>query len=271
VHALEGRVAVVTGAAAGIGAGMARAFTEERMRVVLADVEEAPAAALARELRAAGGEALAVRADVTRPDDLEALAERTLAAFGAVHLLCNNAGVCQGGPLWEMTPGDWRWLLGVNLEGVVNGCRAFVPRLLAQGGAAHIVNTASIGGFVSGGLLGMYSATKYAVVGYTESLAQELEPRGIGVSVLCPGWTNTRLGDAARNRPAELGSAPAKLDVIVPGMASGMDPLQVGRHVVRGVRENALYIFTHPEFRPLLEQRFERVLAALERSAEPPA
>jgi short-subunit dehydrogenase len=116
----------------------------------------------------------------------------------------------------------------------------------------------------------MYSTTKFAVVGYSESLAQELEPHGVGVSILCPGWTNTGLGDAARNRPAELGAAPAKLDLIVPGMAEGMEPLEVGRRTLSGIRENALYVFTHPEFKPIFEQRFAKVLEALDRGTEPP-
>jgi NAD(P)-dependent dehydrogenase (short-subunit alcohol dehydrogenase family) len=267
---LTGRVAVVTGAASGIGAGLARAFAEIGMKIVAADIELEPAQKLADALRGAGGEAIAVRTDVSQPADLEALAERAWDAFGGVHVLCNNAGVCQGGPIWEMTSEDWRWLLSVNFGGVINGCRAFVPRLLAEGGPAHIVNTASVGGFLTGGELGMYGTTKFAVVGYSESLAQELEPHDIGVSILCPGWTHTRLGGAARNRPADLGEAPAKMDLILPGMAAGMDPLEVGRRTLRGIRENALYVFTHPEFKPIFELRFAKVLEALDRGTEPP-
>jgi NAD(P)-dependent dehydrogenase (short-subunit alcohol dehydrogenase family) len=266
---LSGRVAVVTGAASGIGAGIARACAEHGMRVVLADIELEPAQQLAGQLEAQGHRALAVRTDVSRPDELEALADQTFAHFGAADVLFNNAGVAQGGAIHEFTAGDWAWLLGVNLYGVVNGCRAFVRRWFARGEPAHVVNTASVGGFLSGPVLGMYSTTKFAVVAYSEALAQELAPLDIGVSVLCPGWTNTNLGDASRNRPAALGSAPDRLEIITPGMADGMDPIDVGRHALRGVRENALYVFTHPEFQPLIADRFAKVLAALERGKEP--
>jgi NAD(P)-dependent dehydrogenase (short-subunit alcohol dehydrogenase family) len=266
---LSGRVAVVTGGASGIGAGIARACAESGMRVVLADLELAPAERLARELEAAGTPAFAVRTDVTRPGDLEALADAAFARFGSADVLFNNAGVAQGGALHEFTRADWDWLLGVNLYGVVNGCRAFVPRWIELGEAAHVVNTASVGGFLSGPVLGMYSTTKYAVVAYSESLAQELAAHPIGVSILCPGWTNTHLGDASRNRPAGLGSAPDRLEIITPGMAEGMDPLEVGRRALRGVRENALYVFTHPEFQPFIAERFAKVLAAIERAREP--
>ncbi len=266
---LSGRVAVVTGGASGIGAGIARACAEQGMRVVLADIELAPAERFARELEAAGTAAFAVRTDVSDPADLEALADQAFARFGGVDVLFNNAGVAQGGAIHEFSAADWDWLIRVNLFGVVNGCRAFVPRWLASGTRAHVVNTASVGGFLSGPVLGMYSATKYAVVAYSESLALELAQRGIGVSVLCPGWTNTNLGDASRNRPAALGSAPDQLDIITPGMAEGMDPLEVGRHALRGVREGALYVFTHPEFEPLIADRFAKVIAALERAKEP--
>ena len=265
----KGRVAVVTGAASGIGAGIARACAEQGMRVVLADVELAPAEKIARELSNAGAPAFAVRTDVTVPGDLEALADAAFARFGAADVLFNNAGVAQGGAIHEFSQADWDWLLSVNVYGVIHGCRAFVPRWLERGTRAHVVNTASVGGFLSGPVLGMYSVTKFAVVAYSESLAQELAPKGIGVSVLCPGWNNTNLGAASRNRPSTLGRAPDKLDIITPGMAEGMDPTDVGRHALRGVREGAMYVFTHPEFQPLIADRFAKVIAALERAKEP--
>lgn len=268
---LSGRGAVVTGAASGIGAALARALAREGVRLALADVETAPLEALAAELRAAGGEALAVRADVSRREDVEALAERAFDALGAVHLLCNNAGVCQGGPVHRMDDADWAWLLGVNFHGVRLGCQVFAPRLVAQGQVAHVVNTASVGGFLSGGGLGMYSTTKYAVVGYSEALAQELAPHGIGVSILCPSLTRTRLADAARNRPDALGSAPADLEWLEKGIAEGATPEEVARHAVRGIRENALYVFTDDVFKPVVEDRFRQVLAALERAGESPS
>jgi NAD(P)-dependent dehydrogenase (short-subunit alcohol dehydrogenase family) len=269
MESLSNRVAVITGAASGIGAGIARACAEQGMRVVLADIEFDAAKRVAEEIEASGASAHAVRTDVSRPEDLEALADESFERFGAVHLLCNNAGVAQGGTLHELRPEDWQWTLGVNLYGVIHGCRAFVPRWLERGEEAHIVNTASVGGFLSGPVLGMYSTSKFAVVAYSEALAQELAEHRIGVSVLCPGWTDTNLSNASRNRPSTLGTAPDGLEMITPGMAEGMQPLEVGRHVLRGVRENALYVFTHPEFQPLIAERFEKVLAALERAKEP--
>ncbi len=266
---LAGKVAVVTGAASGIGAGIARACAERRMKVVLADIELDPAKRLADELEASGASAYAVRADVTEPGDCETLADVTFAHFGGADVLFNNAGVAQGGVLYELGTEDWDWLLGVNLYGVIHGCRAFVPRWLEIGQPAHVVNTASVGGFLSGPMLGMYSTTKFAVVGYSEALAQELAEKQIGVTILCPGWTNTNLGTASRNRPPELGTAPDHLEIITPGMAEGMDPIEVGRRALRGVRENALYVFTHPEFQPLIARRFERVMEALERGKKP--
>jgi NAD(P)-dependent dehydrogenase (short-subunit alcohol dehydrogenase family) len=266
---LTGKIALITGAGSGIGAGMARAFAAEGMRVALADIESEPVQALATELAIAGTQAIAMHVDVADAASVDALAEEVFDRLGGLHLLCNNAGVCQGGPIWQMTKNDWDWLLGVNLGGVINGCRSFIPRLVAQGGPAHIVNTASVGGFLSGGELGMYSTTKFAVVGYSEALAQDLEPHGIGVSILCPGAVNTDLGSSDRRRPAHLGTAPANLDFLRGMMAEGMDPVEVGHHVVRGMRENALYIFTHAEFRALIDERFDRVRAAIDRAAVP--
>ena len=264
----KGHVAVITGAASGIGAGIARACAEQGLRVVLADIEIGPAEALAAELEAGGVEALAVRTDVTRAEDLDALAEASFERFGATHLLFNNAGVAQGGTLHEFTPQDWDWLLAVNLYGVIHGCRSFVPRLLDQGEPAHIVNTASVGGWMSGPEIGMYCTTKFAVIAYTEALAAELGERGVGVSALCPGLVDTNLRTASRNRPAGAGRAPDRLEILS-GMEEGMAPLEVGRRALRGVRENDLYIFTHPEFRPVIAARMERALAALDRAAVP--
>ncbi|MGH0029884.1 MAG: SDR family NAD(P)-dependent oxidoreductase [Myxococcota bacterium] len=266
---LAGRTAVVTGGASGIGAGMARAFAAEGMHLVLADVEIEPARALAEELSGGGVRASAVETDVSRPEDLEALAAFAFDEHGGADLLCNNAGVCQGGPIHEMSAQDWQWILSVNLMGVVHGCRAFVPRWLARGGPAHVVNTASVGGFLSGGGLGMYATTKFAVVAYSEALAQDLAPHGIGVSVLAPGATDTRLARAARNRPASLGRAPARMEMIEDAMAQGMDPVDVGRHVVRGVRDGALYVFTDPIYRDAIEGRTQAILAASDRAADP--
>jgi NAD(P)-dependent dehydrogenase (short-subunit alcohol dehydrogenase family) len=266
---MAGRVAVVTGAGSGIGAGLARAFAGEGMRLALVDVEEGPVSVLAEELRGAGAEAIVVRADVSRRKQVEALADTVWAELGGAHLVCNNAGVCQGSPLLDTTDADWEWLLGVNFHGVRFGCDVFGPRLVAQGEPAHILNTASVGGFLSGGALGMYSTTKYAVVGYSEALAAELAPHGIGVSILCPSFTQTNLHLAARNRPPELGEAEPGMESIEVGMAVGATPEAVARHAVRGIREGALYIFSDDAFGALLDERFARARAALVRAGQP--
>jgi len=188
-------VAVVTGAGGGIGAGMAEAFAAEGMHVVVADIEEASAQATAERVRAAGVRSVAVHTDVADPASVAALADRAFAEFGEVHLLCNNAGVLLFRPLAEMSLQDWQWLLSVNLFGVIHGIHSFLPRMLAQGGDGHIVNTASIAGLAVGRVrnVGAYHASKYAVVGLSEALRTELEPVGIGVSMICPGGVNTPL------------------------------------------------------------------------------
>src|SRR5215472_10419781 len=200
----EGRVAVVTGAASGIGFGLSERFVAEGMRVVMADVD-APALAEAADLLAGRrAEVLPVTTDVSDGDQVDSLRDRALEAFGAVHVVCNNAGVSgTGRPLWEMSRRDWEWVMGVNLWGVINGIRSFVPVLLQQD-AGHVVNTASMAGVIPG-VLGSYSVTKHAVVALSEALHFQLLPLGapVGVSVLCPGWVRTRIGESYRNRPAD--------------------------------------------------------------------
>ena len=183
------KVAVITGAASGIGRGLAERFAVEDMRVVIADIEEEPLAELEADLKANGATVLAVRTDVSNAAEVENLAARTLDTFGAVHILCNNAGVVCSRPIWEHTLSDWEWVLGVNLWGVIHGIRAFVPRMLTQGDACHIVNTASILGLVGGSGEGIYKVSKHGVVALSETLADELAQKGanIQVHVLCPG------------------------------------------------------------------------------------
>jgi NAD(P)-dependent dehydrogenase (short-subunit alcohol dehydrogenase family) len=269
VKDLEGRVAVVTGAASGIGAGLARALAAEGMRLALADIEEAPLVAVADELRAAGAHVITVGTDVSQRKSVEALAERVFSELGGAHVVCNNAGVCQGGPLLEMSDADWGWLLSVNFHGVRLGCSVFAPRMREQGEPGHILNTASVGGFLAGGGLGMYTTTKFAVVAYSEALAAELAPSGVGVSVLCPSLIRTNLMDAERNRPSEFGRSDAGLGFLTPGVEQGMDPDQVGRIAVRGIRDGAMWIFTDGSFTDLMEARFAGVSAALKRAEEP--
>jgi NAD(P)-dependent dehydrogenase (short-subunit alcohol dehydrogenase family) len=255
---LGGKVAVVTGGGSGIGRGMVLAFAGSGMHVAIADVELASAEKVADEARAHGVKALAIATDVSRRDSVEALAERVYGEFGATHLLCNNAGVAIFGELDAMTDSDWRWLLGVNLEGVVNGLQAFLPRMKAQPGEKHVVNTASVAGIAAMPGIGIYTATKYAVVGISETLRLEGAAWGLGVSVLCPGAVNTRIMESERNRPAALGESKPVAFPLAGGantIADGLDPLAVGRRVRAAVQNDELYVFTHPGTRALFERR----------------
>jgi NAD(P)-dependent dehydrogenase (short-subunit alcohol dehydrogenase family) len=266
---LAGRVAVVTGGASGIGLGIARAAVAEGMRVALLDIEDA---ALDGARRSLGADAIALRADVSDPATLAAAAEQVLARFGRIDVICNNAGVLTQGRLAESRIRDWEWLVGVNLLGVVHGIRVFVPHLRAHGEGGHVVNTASVAGLsaLPGGL-GIYTATKHAVVALSEVLHEELAPEGIGVSVLCPGGVRTRIFEAGRNRPEVLGGpdADALRAAAANGVAEmGMDPLAVGERVLRAVRANELYVLTHPEFRAAFAARAEAILAAYDRAAK---
>jgi len=263
---LAGKVAVVTGAASGIGRALTERFARAGMKVVLADVEEGALAAAARELEAGGAETLAVRTDVSREDDVEALARRAYERFGAVHVVCNNAGVALAGPVWEHSLDDWRWLLGVNLWGVVHGIRSFVPRMLEKKTRGHIVNTASVAGLTSAPGLGVYNVSKHAVVTLSETLAKDLAMAGasIKVSVLCPGFVNTRILDSSRNRPAAFGAErprPADLEPIIRSLiAAGMSPADVAQHVLRAVEEDRFYVLTHPDFTAQVKERCQDIV-----------
>jgi NAD(P)-dependent dehydrogenase (short-subunit alcohol dehydrogenase family) len=264
-----GRVAVVTGAASGIGFALAQRFASEGMRVVMADVEQPALAEAAAAVVDRGSEVLPVVTDVARADQVDALRDRALAAYGAVHVVCNNAGVTGlGRPVWEMTEGEWEWVLGVNLKGVINGIRSFVPVLLRQD-AGHLVNTASVAGLTTA-TMGSYSVTKHAVVALSESLHLQLQPHGshVGVSVLCPGWVRTRILDSDRNRPSELGPPPepdaaraAIREAARQFLASGMEPTDVAAKVVAAIRARRFCVLTHPEMDDAIRNRAEQVLA----------
>ncbi len=268
----QGKVAVVTGAASGIGRALAERCVKEGMKVVLADIEEKALARASQELDAAGGNVLAVRTDVSKAEDVAELARKTLERYGAVHLLFNNAGVGFGATIWENTLADWEWMLGVNLWGVIHGAHTFVPLMLQQNCEGHIVNTASMAGLISGPGLGIYKVTKHGVVTLSETLYHELTLAGakINVSVLCPGWVNTRLLDSARNRPVGLQNTPGaevvdsraekRIQFARQALASGMPPQQVADIVFQAIRDETFYILTHPEMKEAVRVRMEDIL-----------
>jgi NAD(P)-dependent dehydrogenase (short-subunit alcohol dehydrogenase family) len=265
----RGRVAVITGGGGGIGAALARAFAARGARLALADVDLAAAEAVAKSLAAGGAEAEAFAVDVTDRADVARLADAVAARFGRVHIVCNNAGVALGGQMWSAPLEDWEYTMAVNFWGVLYGVQAFVPRLLAQGEGGHIVNTASMAGLTGMSFLGMYCASKFAVVGLTESLSRELRPRGIGVSVLCPMIVETGINrnslarhpDPERRKAANL--APPN-DGAPPMRGGVIAPESVARRVVRAIERNDLYILTHPEQREILRRRAERIDAMFE-------
>ncbi len=270
---LEGRVAVVTGGGSGIGAALARAFAAQGMHVVVADVEVAGAEQVAADVRAAGQRALAVHVDVSQLDSVEALAERSYRELGGCHLLCNNAGVIVLGPIESRTAKDWEWVLGVNLWGVVHGLLAFLPRMLAQPGEKHIVNTASTAGLIPTPGVGVYATAKYAVVGLSEHLRMDLAKHAIGVSVLCPGGVQTQILRSERNRPAELGGSSVSaedLQQMSAGAARHADEMQapeaIAAAVLDGIRADDAYIFTHPHYRSRVEARCAELMRGFDRA-----
>jgi NAD(P)-dependent dehydrogenase (short-subunit alcohol dehydrogenase family) len=269
VQDLKGKVAVVTGAASGIGNAVATRLAGEGMKLVLADIEEGPLADAEKKLADDGASVLAVPTDVTKADQMDALAEKTFATFGTAHVVHNNAGVATGGPMWTLTEADWQWVLGVNLWGVIHGVRVFVPRLVEQG-EGHVVNTASMAGLTSAPMMGPYNVSKHGVVTLSETLAAELALHGspVKVSVLCPGWVNTRINEADRNRPPEL-QPPDGADTSMAEMGrqlldgllkSGLQPSEVASRVLDAIREERFYILTHPEMTPMIQQRMEDIV-----------
>ena len=268
----QGKVAVVTGAVSGIGLALAERCAQERMRVVLADMEEQALMQASQELKAAGAQILAIPTDVAKAGDVEALAQQAFDTYGAVHLLFNNAGVSAESIIWEGTLADWEWTIGVNLWGVIHGIRAFVPRMLEQDTEGHIVNTASVAGLTSGPGLGLYKVTKHGVVTLSETLYYELALRGAKVktSVLCPGFVNTRIMDSARNRPARFQHDPAEepmgpesevmVQLIRQAVEAGMPPQQVADIVFKAIRDERFYILTHPEWKKAVRVRMEDIL-----------
>jgi len=266
-----GKVAVVTGAGSGFGREFARIGAQLGMKLSLADIQPEALAATVDELRGRGAQVIGETVDVSRGADVERLAQRTLDAYGAVHLLFNNAGVASGGLVWENSVKDWEWVLGVNLWGVIHGVRTFVPVMLAQGDECHVVNTASVAGLLSPQLMGVYNVSKHGVVTLTETLYQDLRVTGarVGVSLLCPAFVPTGIAQSHRNRPADLhdGAAPtasmiASQKASEKAVSSGrISAAEVARMTFDAIRENRFYVITHPKILASVELRLQDVIA----------
>jgi NAD(P)-dependent dehydrogenase (short-subunit alcohol dehydrogenase family) len=266
----KGKVAVITGAASGIGRGIAERCVREGMKVVLADIDEAELAKAETELKAEGGTVLGVRTDVSKRSDVELLARKALDAFGQVHLLFNNAGIAAGGAPWEATWNDWEWVIGVNLWGVIHGVKVFAPLMLAQNSECHIINTSSTAGLIVGSSSAPYAVTKHAVVALSESLYLALQQRNslVKVSVLCPGMVRTNIANAERNRPDDLRNEPVAM---TPEMQAGLaafkaalegatPPQQVADVVFEAIKNEQFYILSHPEWTEVIQLRTDKLL-----------
>ncbi len=265
----QGKTAFVTGGASGIGFAMAKAFGAAGMNVMLADIEREPLDAAVEELRKRQVKAEGVSCDVAERASIEEAAKATVAAFGKVHIVCNNAGVGAGGAIDTVKPRDWDWIVAVNLMGVVYGVETFLPLIRAHGEGGHFVNTASMAGMISPPGMEPYCATKFAVVAMSEGWAGQLAPENIGVSVLCPGFVRTRIFESSRTRQTKFGEAAPAGDEPSAGaklVQAGIDPDIVGACVVEAVRDNDLYIFTHPDMQPAVDQRFERIRQGFEKA-----
>jgi hypothetical protein len=257
----RGRVAVITGGAGGIGGALARAFAERGAKLVLADLNEPALAQAEKEHRARGAEVLAVPTDVTRREQLEALADATFARFGAAHVVCNNAGIALLGPIDQCNQADWELTMAINFWGVLYGVQAFLPRMLAAGEGGHFVNTASMAGLVGMAYFSAYNASKFAVVGLSEALYRELKPRGIGVSVLCPMIVETNLTRNSLRLRGEGDAGAALPDQPAPETMKGgvKQPEEVAARVARAIERGQLYVLTHEEQREILRRRAERL------------
>ena len=267
---LKDMVAVVTGGASGIGRGICRALAEDGAKLVIADIEASRAEEVAKNLQESGAEAIAAACDVTDPDSIAAVADKAYDTFGKVNILCNNAGVHVSGRARHMTEGDWDWLMNVNLKSIFMAVRTFLPRMLEAGEPMHIQNTASehgVGLPDLGRAVG-YTASKHAVVGFSEVLRAENEKYNLEVSVLCPGLVRTDIYDSARNRnEASYGEGQriAK-EVGEPAMADGMHPDTAGRIAVDGIKDNDPFILTHPYIREFVDRRYQQVSVALDKA-----
>jgi NAD(P)-dependent dehydrogenase (short-subunit alcohol dehydrogenase family) len=278
---LAGKAAFITGGASGIGFALGRAFAEAGMNVMLADIETDALAEAVKSLQNIGPDVRGIICDVADPVSAGNAARASFEAFGHVHVVCNNAGVAAGGGIDDISPDSWRWVIDVNLMGVLHGIHAFLPHMRAHGEGGHIVNTASMAGMSSGMGFSPYSASKFAVVNMSEGLAARLRPLGIGVTVLCPGFVRTRIGESGRNRQARYGPAAILAPASQAGevaaqiaelVRSGLDPSDVAARVLTAIHDDELYVFTHTgaEWRAELKERFDAILAAMDRAAVMP-
>ena len=270
---LAGKTAFVTGGASGIGLALGRAFAAAGMKVMLADIEAVALEKAVKNLNEFSPDIRGTLCDVGDPASVERAAQASFAAFGNVHVVCNNAGVAAGGGIDTISLDNWRWVLDVNLMGVLHGIRSFLPHMRAHSEGGHIVNTASMAGMMGGLGFSPYGASKFAAVSMSEGLAAQLKPHGIGVSVLCPSYVRTGIGDSGRNRPERYGPATvldpegpsAKMVAeIARQLAAGLEPAAVAARVLTAIRENQLYVFTHPGMRAEVEARFTAILAAMD-------
>jgi NAD(P)-dependent dehydrogenase (short-subunit alcohol dehydrogenase family) len=275
---LAGKTAFVTGGAGGIGFAMARAFAEAGMKVMIADIEADALQAAVSRLSAFTPDIRGTICDVADPASVERAAQASFDAFGRVHVVCNNAGVAAGGGIDHISLDNWRWVIDVNLMGVLHGVRSFLPHIRAHGEGGHFVNTASMAGMHGGLGFSPYGASKFAVVSMSEGLADQLAPHGIGVSVLCPSYVRTRIGESGRNRPGRYGASQpldpnspsaAMVAEIARQLEAGLEPSAVAARVVAAIRDNELYIFTHPGMRTDVEARFAAILAAMDKVSAP--
>ena len=277
----SGKTAVITGAASGIGFAMAERFASEGMRVVLADIEQAALDAAVARIVATGAEALGVLTDVAKADDVAALAERARSEFGGIHIACNNAGVFAGGLLWEESLADYRWLMDVNVWGVIHGIRTFIPIMLEQDTECHLVNTASMAAVTVMPFAGIYHMTKHAVLALSEALFHELaiNSEKVKVSVLCPELIKTGIATCERNRPAEYSKAgdviesdarQLVMDAISDGVESGVEPSVMADRVVHAIRSGAFYILSEDGWRETANQRMEDIRTGSNPVLSPP-
>jgi NAD(P)-dependent dehydrogenase (short-subunit alcohol dehydrogenase family) len=276
---LNGKTAFVTGGAGGLGLAKAQAFVRQGMKVMIADIDQPAVDRAVADLSGGGPQVAGTTCDVADRASVQAAADKTVAAFGKVHVVCNNAGIGVVGPIGTIAPRDWDWIFDVNLKGVIHGVEVFLPLLESHGEGGHFVNTGSMSSLVVRPGREPYAATKFAILALSEGWAMQLEPRGVGVSVLCPGYVQSRIGESGRVRQDRYGGPSSAPQVEQAGgksqqealMGAAMAAEPVGERVVEAIKAGELYIITHPEMKPVVEARFARILRAFDRAAGSPA